>query len=151
MAHDRFIDLPSEERGRPVTSDAARISRMEEAFGRPAFIPPRRATLRRRARYPTLANPLNDCNIFSWQRTAKRLGTDLRAVQRWHAQEIEVIVAGLRSRAARAVAAPGLVAVRPASRRAVAATPRREMLQSPSAATGPSWGTNASGAFRASV
>ncbi len=98
MVRDSFIDLPSAERGRPVTPDAARISRMEEAFGWLGFIPAHRMALRRIVGYRALVNPLTDRHMFPWRRIGKRIGADHRAVQRWHGQAVGMIVAALGAR-----------------------------------------------------
>ena len=98
MVRDSFIDLPSAERGRAVTPDAARISRMEEAFGWLGFIPAHRTALRRIVGYRALVNPLTDRHVFPWRRIGKRIGADHRAVQRWHGQAISMIVAALAAR-----------------------------------------------------
>ena len=98
MLRDSFIDMPSAERARPVTPDAARISRMEETFGWLAFIPASDAALRRVVGYRALINPLTDRHVFPWRRVGKRVGADYRAVQRWHAKAIGIIVAALAAR-----------------------------------------------------
>jgi hypothetical protein len=42
-----------------------------------------------------LVHPLTDRHIYPWRRLGAALGADHKAVQRWHAQGIDLIVAGL--------------------------------------------------------
>jgi hypothetical protein len=45
----------------------------------------------------SLVHPVTDRHLFPWRRLGKALGSDHKAVQRWHAQGIALIVAGLRA------------------------------------------------------
>lgn len=84
-----------EGRLRPPLPDAATIGRMEEAFGWIALIPPDRHVLRRILHARALIDPRTDRPLFPWRRLAALLGADHKAVQRWHAQGVAIIVAGL--------------------------------------------------------
>jgi hypothetical protein len=86
---------------RPAVPDAARISRMDEALGWIALIPQDRYVLRRFVGARALISPTTERHLFTWRRLAALLGADHKAVQRWHAQGIDMIVAALnRERAA---------------------------------------------------
>jgi hypothetical protein len=80
---------------RPPRPEAARISRMDEALGWIALIPRDRYVLRRIVGARALVHPLTDRHLFPWRRLGAALGADHKAVQRWHAQGIALIVAGL--------------------------------------------------------
>ena len=82
-------------RVRPPVPDAAAISRMDEAMGWIARIPPDRFVLRRIVGARALVNPVTDRHLFPWRRLAAVLGADHKAVQRWHAQGISLIAASL--------------------------------------------------------
>jgi len=45
-------------------------------------------------------SPVTDRHLFAWRRLAAAIGADHKAVQRWHAQGIDIIVAGLNRRPA---------------------------------------------------
>jgi hypothetical protein len=47
----------------------------------------------RRAR--ALVSPVTERHLFTWRRLATLLGADHKAVQRWHAQGVAMIVAAL--------------------------------------------------------
>ncbi len=80
---------------RPPMPEAAAITRMDEAFGWLALIPNDRFVLRRIASARALVDPLTDRHLHSWRRLGALLGADHRAVQRWHADAIGLIAAGL--------------------------------------------------------
>jgi len=81
---------------RPPVPGSARITRMDEAFGWIALIPPDRAVIRRIVGLRALVHPLTDRHLYPWRRLGAALGADHKAVQRWHAQGIALIAAGLR-------------------------------------------------------
>ena len=85
----------SEARIRPAVPSADRISRMDEAMGWIGVIPLDRYVLRRIVGARSLVHPVSDRHLFSWRRLAAALGADHKAVQRWHGQAIEMIVAAL--------------------------------------------------------
>ena len=80
---------------RPAMPGAARISRMDTALGWIALIPRDKYVLRRIVGARALVHPLTGRHLYPWRRLAARLGADHKAVQRWHAQGIALIVAGL--------------------------------------------------------
>jgi hypothetical protein len=80
---------------RPPVPDAARISRMDEALGWIRLIPPERYVLRRIVGARALVHPLTERHLYPWRRLGAALGADHKAVQRWHAQAIDLIVAAL--------------------------------------------------------
>jgi Domain of unknown function (DUF6362) len=88
----------SETRIRPAVPSADRISRMDEAMGWIGVIPLDRYVLRRIVGARSLVHPVTDRHLFSWRRLAAALGADHKAVQRWHGQAIEMIVAALNRR-----------------------------------------------------
>lgn len=86
-------------RVRPSVPGAARITRMDEALGWIGLIPPDRTVLRRLVGLRALVHPLTDRHLYPWRRLGAALGADHKAVQRWHAQGIALIVAALARRA----------------------------------------------------
>jgi hypothetical protein len=46
-----------------------------------------------------LVHPITERHLYPWRRLATALGADHKAVQRWHAQGIGLIVAALNRRA----------------------------------------------------
>lgn len=85
----------TEKQVRPPVPSAARISRMDEAFGWISLIPLDRYVLRRIVGARSLVNPITDRYLFPWRRLAAALGADHKAVQRWHGQGIDLMVAAL--------------------------------------------------------
>ncbi len=81
---------------RPAVPGAARITRMDEAFGWIALIPRDRYVLRRIVGARALVHPLTERHLYPWRRLGAALGADHKAVQRWHAQGVALIVAALR-------------------------------------------------------
>ena len=77
---------------------AEQISAMDEAFAWIAHIPRDRFVLRRIVGARALVNPLTDRHLFTWRRLARAVGADHRAVQKWHAEAIGLIVAALFAR-----------------------------------------------------
>jgi hypothetical protein len=81
---------------RPPVPPAAAITRMDEAMGWIALIPADRYVLRRIVGARSLVSPATGRHLFAWRRLGLLLGADHKAVQRWHAQGIALIAAGLR-------------------------------------------------------
>lgn len=86
----------SEDRIRPATPDSAHVTRMDEALGWIPRIPLDRYVLRRIVGARALIDPRTDRHLYPWRRLAAALGADHKAVQRWHAQGIAIIVASLK-------------------------------------------------------
>ncbi len=80
---------------RPAVPSASDITRMDEAMGWIQLIPVDRYVLRRIVGARSLVNPLTDRHLFPWRRLGAALGADHKAVQRWHAEGIALIVAVL--------------------------------------------------------
>lgn len=80
---------------RPGIPPAATITRMDAALQWIALIPQDRYVLRRIVGARSLVHPLTDRHMFPWRRLASVMGADHKAIQRWHAQGIALIVAAL--------------------------------------------------------
>ena len=81
---------------RPAMPDGARVDRMDEAFGWIPLIPQDRYVLRRIVGARSLLHPVTERHLFPWRRLGAVLGADHKAIQRWHAQGIDLIVKALR-------------------------------------------------------
>jgi hypothetical protein len=90
---------------RPAMPSASRISRMDMALGYLALIPQDRYLLRRIIGCRALVHPISGRHLFSWRRLAEVLGADHKAIQRWHAEGIRIIIFALRRIAAEEKAA----------------------------------------------
>lgn len=84
---------------RPSVPSAVEITRMDEALGWIALIPRDRSVLRRIVGARALVNPLTDRHLYPWRRLGTMLGADHKAVQRWHAQGVDIIVSALNAAA----------------------------------------------------
>jgi hypothetical protein len=82
-------------RARLAVPSAARITRMDEAMGWIALIPKDRTALRRIVGARSLVSPVTERHLFSWRRLGLVMGADHKAVQRWHAQAIDMLVAAV--------------------------------------------------------
>ena len=78
---------------RPAIPSAAHITRMDQALRWISSIPDDRYVLRRVVGARSLVHPLTGRYLFSWRRLGAAVGADHKAVQRWHAQGIDTIVA----------------------------------------------------------
>ena len=96
---------PGKTKLRPAVPGALAISRMDTTMAWLALIPNDRYVLRRIVGARSLVNPLTDRHLYTWRRLGTAIGSDHKAVQRWHAQGVDMIVAALRQR--RVSAAPG--------------------------------------------
>ena len=83
-------------RARPSVPSAAHITRMDEALGWIPLIPQDRYVLRRIVGARCLVSPVTGRALYSWRRLGGLLGADHKAVQRWHAQGIAMLVAILQ-------------------------------------------------------
>ncbi len=80
---------------RPPVPSAERITRMDEAMGWLQLIPEERYVVRRVVGARSLVHPITERHLFPWRRLGSVLGADHKAVQRWHAQGIDMIVTAL--------------------------------------------------------
>jgi len=71
------------------------ISRMDEAFSWLGFIPQSRFVLRSIVAARALVHPISERHLFSWRKLGERLRADHKAIQRWHAEGVRLILAGL--------------------------------------------------------
>ena len=85
----------SEARIRPAVPAARQITRMDEALSWIALIPRDRYVLRRIVGARALVSPVTERHLYTWRRLGALLGADHKAIQRWHAQAVALIVAGL--------------------------------------------------------
>lgn len=85
----------SEKRLRPPVPSGATIDRMDESYGWLRLIAEEKYVLRRIVGARSLVNPMTDRHLYPWRRLATAVGADHKAVQRWWAQGIDRIVAGL--------------------------------------------------------
>jgi hypothetical protein len=85
----------SDKQVRPAIPSAAQITRMDEALGWISLIPLDRYVLRRIVGARSLVSPTTDRHLFPWRRLATAIGADHKAVQRWHRQGVDLIVAAL--------------------------------------------------------
>lgn len=75
--------------------DAGQISRMDEVFGWIGLIPADRVLLRRIIHARALVSPVTGRHLYSWRKLGALLGADHKAVQRWHADGIGMILRGI--------------------------------------------------------
>jgi hypothetical protein len=80
---------------RPPIPSAEKITSMDEAMGWITLIPLDRYVLRRIVGARSLVHPVSDRHLFPWRRLGAALGADHKAVQRWHAEGIDLIVTAL--------------------------------------------------------
>jgi hypothetical protein len=83
---------------RPAYPDPRQITEMDEALAWIPRIPRDRYVLRRIVGARALISPTTERHLFPWRRLASLLGADHKAIQRWHAQGIDLIVAILNSK-----------------------------------------------------
>lgn len=84
---------------RPAVPSAAHITRMDQAYQWLSRIPEHKYVLRRVVGARSLVNPMTGRHLYSWRRLGTALGADHKAIQRWHAQGIDMIVAILNGAA----------------------------------------------------
>lgn len=87
----------SNARIRPPTPSSEKITRMDEAMSWLSLIPQERYVLRRVVGARSLVHPITDRHLFPWRRLGAALGADHKAVQRWHAQGVDMIVKALKA------------------------------------------------------
>ena len=98
------FNAETDDRHRPPVPSAVRITRMDQALAWIPLIPADKLVLRRVVGCRCLVSPLTERHLFTWRRLARLVGADHKAVQRWHAAGIDIIVATLRRDAALAKA-----------------------------------------------
>ncbi len=87
----------TEARIRPSIPAADKITRMDEAMSWIPLIPLESHVLRRVVGARSLVHPITDRHLFPWRRLGKALGADHKAIQRWHARGIAMIVTALKA------------------------------------------------------
>lgn len=85
---------------RPAVPSAAHITRMDQSLRWISAIPQDKYVLRRVVGARSLVSPMTGRHLFSWRRLGTAIGADHKAVQRWHAQGIDMIVGLLNRREA---------------------------------------------------
>ena len=88
---------------RPAVPSAAHITRMDQSYRWVSRIPDDKYVLRRVVGARSLVHPMTGRHLYSWRRLGTAIGADHKAVQRWHAQGIDLIVALLNGRARREI------------------------------------------------
>ncbi len=83
---------------RPARPSAASIDRMDRVLAWIPRIPADKFVLRRVVGARCLLSPLTGRHLFTWRRLAAAVGADHKAVQRWHAQGLALIVGSLNAR-----------------------------------------------------
>ena len=68
---------------------------MDQALAWVLLIPADKLVLRRIVGCRSLVSPLTGRHLFSWRRLARVLGADHKAISRWHATGIDLIVSAL--------------------------------------------------------
>ncbi len=88
----------TETRIKPPVPSSEKITRMDEAMGWLQLISVDRYVIRRVVGARSLVHPITDRHLFAWRRLGAALGADHKAVQRWHAQGIDMIVSALKQK-----------------------------------------------------
>ena len=84
-------------RVRPAAPSGALIDRMDRVLAWVSLIPEGKQVLRRVVGARALVHPLTGRHLFAWRRLGTALGADHKAVQRWHAQGLEIITRALNA------------------------------------------------------
>ncbi len=82
---------------RPPVPSAAAIDRMDVALAWISLIPEDKRVLRRVVGARSLISPMTGRHVYSWRRIGAAVGADHKAMQRWHAQGVDLIVAALNA------------------------------------------------------
>lgn len=77
---------------RPAIPSAAAITRMDQAYRWVSRIPEDKYVLRRVVGARSLVHPMTGRHLYSWRRLGTAVGADHKAIQRWHAQGVDLIV-----------------------------------------------------------
>jgi hypothetical protein len=97
-ADTRTLPADPGTRLRPPPPDATAITRMDEALAWLTLIPDDKYVLRRIVASRMLVSPLTGRHLYPWRRLATLLGADHKAVQRWHAQGIGMLLSEMNRR-----------------------------------------------------
>ena len=84
-------------RVRPAAPSGAMIDRMDQVLAWVSLIPDGKQVLRRVVGARALVHPLTGRHLFAWRRLGTALGADHKAVQRWHAQGLDIITRALNA------------------------------------------------------
>ena len=85
----------AERRIRPPIPTPEAIDAMDEAYAWLALIPQEKYVIRRLVAARSLVHPLTDRHLYPWRRLGDAIGADHKAVQRWWAQGIDIILGAL--------------------------------------------------------
>lgn len=83
---------------RPSAPSPAAITRMDQTLAWLGLIPDGKYVIRRIVSSRSLKNPATGRHLYPWRRLGTLLGADHKAIQRWHAQGIDILVAALNRR-----------------------------------------------------
>lgn len=83
---------------RPPRPTSRQVTQMDQIFALLEHIPRDKVLQKRVVQARTLTRPVTGKHIYSWAKLARLLRTDRRAVQRWHAQGIGLIVFALQQK-----------------------------------------------------
>lgn len=84
--------------GTKPAPSAASITRADEIITWLALIPQGRFVCRKIVAARSMIKWTTGKHVFSWAKLAKSIGADVRAVQRWHSQGIQIIVDALNAK-----------------------------------------------------
>ena len=88
----------STERVRPACPSSQDIDAMDRVYRWLSLIPQHRHVIRRIVAARSLIDPQSGRHVIHWRKLAGIIRADYRAVQRWHAQGIAMIVQALSAR-----------------------------------------------------
>ncbi len=83
---------------RPPVPSSPQITRMDEALDWIPLIPIDRYVIRRIVGSRALISPITERHLFPWRRLGALLGADHKAVRRWHAQGIDLLVTAINQK-----------------------------------------------------
>lgn len=85
--------------GKKPAPTAASITRADEIIAWLALIPHNRYVMRKIVAARSMTRWTDGKHVFSWSKLGQTLGADVRAIKRWHAQGIQIIVDALNNKA----------------------------------------------------
>jgi len=83
---------------RPAVPSAAAIDHMDRVLAWIPRIPIDKFVIRRVVGARCLVHPMTGRLLYSWRRLGTAIGADHKAIQRWHAQGLELILKSLNAR-----------------------------------------------------